>query len=262
MKIETLKERIAKAEAKVTKKQGTIERKQKQMNKKVDTLKKKYNFTMEEEVKHTDELAEMGYNKEDAWEMYWLQCEVSDLESDLERLPKEIVEIERTIEKYKLQLSGELEKESTFIKEVPEILKQMEKQLVEEWDRWDKERKERLCKVYKEVGYTAFFKGTEEKHYFDKHTYADYEFMNKDDNSIHEDNCKFARAEVIDMYIRVKNITGEITDWKGIVCEQGNVFPVLTGTVVGKEGMAKIETILAGGYNIQRLHIRTLVHSI
>lgn len=261
MKIETLKERITKAEVKVTKKQGTIERKQKQLNKKIDTLKK-YGFTVDEKIKRTDELAKMGYSKEDAWQMYWLQCEISDLESDLERLPKEIEEIEKTIEKYKLQLSGELEKESTFITEVPEILKQMEKRLVEEWDRWDKERKERLSKIYKEVGYTAFFKGTEEKHYFDKHTYADYEFMKKDDSSIHEDNCKFARAEVLDLYARVKNITGEITDWTGISCEQGNVFPVLTGTVIGKEGRANVETVLAGGYNIQRLHIRTLVHSI
>ena len=53
--------------------------------------------------------------------------------------------------------------------------------------------------------------------------------------------------------------TGEITSWAGIHLEAGSYCAVLNGYVEGKEGRARVESILAGGYNIQRLHIRVLV---
>ena len=36
----------------------------------------------------------------------------------------------------------------------------------------------------------------------------------------------------------------------------------LNGTIKGENGTCKIETIYAGGYNIQRLHYRVLVHKV
>jgi hypothetical protein len=258
MKIETLKERIEKAELKISKKQNTITKKQKSIEKKSTYLMTKYGV----DHKTFDKYNRQGFNPEASNDIYWTLCDIETLQGDIIRLNKEIPEIQKTIEKYKGQLLGEIAKESIFIKEVPEVMKKLEEQLVAEWDRWDMERRERLSKVYKEVGYDAFFKGTPEKHFWDKHTYADYQFMFLTDDEIHESNVKFARQEVLDLYIRVKDITGEVTDWSYINLEQGNAFPILTGVVVGKEGKASIETILAGGYNIQRLHIRTLVHSI
>jgi inhibitor of KinA sporulation pathway (predicted exonuclease) len=263
MKIETLKERIEKAELKVSKKQNTISKKLKSIEKKSTNLLNKYGVTYNEEKKlYTNDLTAMGLTQTEASEAYWLQCEIGYLQEDIRRLNKEIPEIQKTIEKYKGQLAGELEKESMFITEVPEAMKQMEVQLVAEWDEWDKARRDNLKKVYQKVGYKAFFKGTPERNFYDTHTNADFEFMYLTDDQIHDSNVKYAREEVLDLYIRVKDVTGEVTDWSNISLEHGNRFPILTGFVVGKEGKASVETILAGGYNIQRLHIRTLVHSI
>ena len=183
-------------------------------------------------------------------------------QEDIKRLTKEIPEIQKTIEKYKSQLAGEIEKESIFTNEIAAAMKQLEEQLICEWDRWDFARRDKLRTIYDTVGHTAFFKGTPEKQYWDKHTYADYEFTNLTDEEIHNSNIKLAKQEVFDLYLRVKDITGEVTDWSDISLEMGNSFPVLTGTVIGKEGRAYIETVLAGGYNIQRLHIRTMVKAI
>lgn len=130
----------------------------------------------------------------------------------------------------------------------------MESQLIETWDTWDKERRERLRSKYQELGYKEFMK---------RHTYADYEFRYKSDEEIHEANVNDARLLVIDLYTRVRGITGEVTDWTGIYTTQGNEgIAVLNGIVRGKEGTAKVESILAGGYNIQRLHVIVLVHEI
>lgn len=254
MKIETLKERIEKAETKISKKQATIEKKQKSIQKKVETLQKKYGIQYNEtKMLCTSDLEQLGLSQEDAWTASGMQCDIESLMDDLERLPKEIAEIQKTLEKYKAQLAGEIERESMFINDIPEAMKELESRLIEEWNRWDIERRNRLKKSYKELGHREFRK---------IYSYADYNFMSETDEDIDKSNKRFARQEVLDLYIRVKDVTGEVTDWSGITLTDGNTFPVLNGVVTGKEGKASVESIVAGGYNIQRLHIRTLVHNL
>ena len=58
---------------------------------------------------------------------------------------------------------------------------------------------------------------------------------------------------------RAVEITGKILDATDLsIGSTGE----LNGIIVGENGKAKIETIGAGGYNIQCFHFRTLIHKI
>lgn len=228
--IETLKTRIDNAKAKIEKKQNVIEGHARRIEKK------------------KAEISKYAPNRSEA---RWLAFDIRSLEDDIVRGQKEIAEIKQNLAKYEAQLAVELERESVLINETPDSLKQMAKELVEHWDTWDKERREHLKAKYKELGYKEFMK---------KFSFADYEFRYKTDEQIHNANVRDARVLVLDLYDRVKDITGDITDWSGIYAQAGSHgLTVLNGIVIGKNGKAEIESILAGGYNIQRLHVRVLV---
>ena len=231
MTITELENRIAKKQAQIEKKHNTIIKKEKQIAKKQ---------------------AEIEKLEADSREARWLDSEIYWLKDDIERNTQEIAECEKTLAKYNEQLKGEREKEATFINEVPQTMKTLEQELVTEWDRSDEARRSWLKAQYKELGYNEFIK---------KHKYSGYGFMQTTAEETHKTNVKDARLFIIDLLNRVKDITGEVTDWSYITLTYGNTFPVLNGYVEGKEGRAVVESILAGGYNIQRLHIRTLVRA-
>lgn len=58
---------------------------------------------------------------------------------------------------------------------------------------------------------------------------------------------------------RIEKVTGNIVDAQGLyIADNGSI----NGFVIGEEGKAEVETIYAGGYNIQILHYRVLVKSV
>ena len=241
MTIETLKERIENAKKKIERKQGTIDKKLKLIDKKKQQIVK-LGFDPD-----TDkyEFRRSGNN-----EVFWLMCDIEYLYQDISRGKREISETEKTIAKYEQQLTGELEQEAV-LRKIPEQLKQMRDELVSKWDEYDLKRKERYWKDRREMEWREFCK---------KYKYADTRLADLSDEQIHKNNIRDAEYLIIDLVRRVQAITGEITSWADIRAEQGaQGFTVLNGYVVGKEGRAEIESILAGGYNIQRLHIRVLV---
>ena len=63
-----------------------------------------------------------------------------------------------------------------------------------------------------------------------------------------------------DLCNRITAEVGEIIDASGLSI--GNQKGELNGIVKGTEGSARVETISAGGYNIQCFHYRVLVHKI
>ena len=155
---------------------------------------------------------------------------------------------------YRKQLTGLMERVSVLITDMPDILKGLQEELVERWDKWDIERRDKIQADYRELGYKEFSR---------KYTHADVMFKGQSDEQIHDDNVQSAENLIIDLIYRVRKITGEITDWSNIRASVGTGgFTVLNGTVIGKEGIARVESFTAGGYNIQRLHIRVLVHNV
>lgn len=230
----------------VTELKARIEKKQAQIERKYNTIAKK-------EKQIAKKQAELAKLTADSPEAKWIKSDIYWLEEDIRRGAGEIKECEATLAKYEAQLKGEQEKEATFINEVPQAMKDLEANLISEWDSNDINRREWLKDEYKELGYTEFMK---------KHHRAGYEFRYRTDEEIHKSNTKDARLFILDLLNRVKAITGEVTNWSDVYLTYGNTFPVLNGYVEGKEGRAEVESILAGGYNIQRLHIRTLVKAI
>ena len=68
---------------------------------------------------------------------------------------------------------------------------------------------------------------------------------------------KEKRAKLLDLTNRIMKVVGRITDASGLyIANNGEI----NGYIEGTEGRAKVETIGAGGYNIQRFHFRTLIH--
>ena len=240
MKLTTLTERIEKAEATIAKKENTISKKIAQIEKKSDKAR---------ELGADPEKDRFEYR--DNQEIFWLLCDIYHLNEDIERGRKEIEEKKITLENYRKQLAGEIEKENILLKEMPEIFTPFRDELVERWDRYDIKRREFLDKEMNTLGYKEFMK---------KYHYSDYQFRYTTDEQIHESNVRDAKNLILNLYYRVKDITGEVTSWEDLHITNGNGGAVINGYVIGKEGRAKVESILAGGYNIQRLHIRVLVH--
>ena len=231
MRIETLKKRIENAEAKIQKKRDTIVKKQGWIAKKKAKLEKLWGD-----------------------EYRWAEFDIENYEADIERLEKEIQEVELSLFKYQQQLSGELAKEEILLTKVPDSMKRMQQELVDRWDEYDKERRERVTFAYSTMS---------SKEFFERYTYSDYQLRYKTDEQIHKDNVEAAKYLILDLYHRVERITGEITDWSSVHASAGaQGMTVLNGFVVGKEGRCEVESILAGGYNIQRLHVRVLVKEI
>lgn len=240
MTVFELMEKVNKAEEAVLKIEKTIERHRTQAEKKLAVV------------------LEHGWNPEDRYcregtdehhDAYWAICEYESKLEDIKGAEKKLADKKRILQNWKDRLEAAKAKEHKFLTEVPECMKEMMNELIERWDTDDVQRQNYLKERRKELGYDKFMK---------MYTMADYNMMYETTESIHKNNVKCAESFVMDLYNRIHLITGEVTDWADIHCKG----VALNGYVTGNLGTVKVESILAGGYNIQRLHVRTLVHEI
>lgn len=242
MTSEMLKERIAKIEERISKKQKTIESKKKLLEKKQQAI-----------IKAGYDLNDEESSKQDMT-IFWLFCDIDFLKEDLERLPKEIDELNKTLQNYQEQLAGQVDKEDTYAVEVPEVLKDMERELAEKWTAFDVQRKNQIWEAKKSLSYTEYRK------MFNKYEFNTLAY--KSDEEIRKDNEKDAKDMVLNLYNRIKDITGDIKDWSGIRLARGaRGSAALNGIVTGVKGKCRVESIYAEG-PVQRLHVRVLTREI
>ena len=202
-------------------------------------------------------------------------------EYDLKHCLKDIEEAKKVLEDYKAKLVAETEKANSrdikiivdfienwkalcrdyYLVKLPRYVKAKEEWYTKSsehadwWNKggWNDPNKKEIEKAYRE--YTRSFReiwgGFENYVIGRRGAYEiDMEKLNRELDQ--EGNRKY------DFIVeRTNEIVGTITDAKHLrIGDKGD----LNGFIVGTRGTAKVETISAGGYNIQCFHFRTLIH--
>ena len=264
MTVETLKDRIQKAEEKIQKKQGTITKKTTLINKKKDQIQK------------------VGVASDKGQE---LTCDVEMLQDDVERLRKEIAEVQDKLNGYQEDLKKEVEKVNSrnipviidFLNAWKEDMKTFFASHTEDWIRtlkiyyeedrkavaWrnshfaDRKNKELVAEIEKPV--------KEVKKVHDQYRFLDpYMMMTADTyvldtEKLERDLNREADRKYDFIIERTNEIVGQITDASNLkIGNKGD----LNGYIIGTKGTAKVQTIGAGGYNIQCFHFRTLINEL
>lgn len=247
MSRETLLDRIAKAEEFISKKNATISKKEALISKKLDNLRKLGFDWTEERLVSPAEFMEQGYPEADARELYGQELDIDYIRRDIGKLIREMSRKQDKLLEYSTELEKVERRDEEMAKEVPEAFRQARDELVERWTEYDIQERNQMFKDSKEMEY---------KEYCKKYTYSRRDYLHHTDEEFRRLNSKAADAWLIDLYYRVKAITGTITDAKNLRFAGKS----LNGIVYGEDGNARVETIGAGGYNIQRYHLRVLVH--
>ncbi len=167
-----------------------------------------------------------------------------------------------TLAKYQKQLIIIQDKENTLL-ELPEELIIFKNNLITRWDKFDQWKKEESKKEY--LKYQEQDISAAERHRLMSNKYGknyrDLWYMTN--KQIHNSNVKDAENLVLNLLNRTIELCGKITDTKYLELNQDNQgYLIINGIVIGEKGKARVESIGAGGYNIQRYHIRVLVKEI
>lgn len=291
----TLAERIEKAKAKISKIEGTKERHQKQLVKKVDAFNKKFKG-LNEDLSNVEELkmehiksahASDDYaTKEVHFEASGLLYDVIRKLSDIKDNQKKLDEENRKLAKHETIMDAEKVREG----EITEVIPQAIIDFMDEWEKkvtafhFDKyenaeqiksdvkyhldrkyenifgDRKDRIR--YKEIAQVELDSAGREKALISEmgalvfRAYNKFEGSEEGKQFISEHVAFEKKEKIVSLLYRIREVTGKITDGTRLrIGMDGNI----NGVVYGENGNAEVETIGAGGYNIQIYHYRVLV---
>lgn len=283
MELRTLEIRIQNARANIVKVKNTLARHQKALD--------KYRKQLDERGIDYSNLAEARAQaaRSNRDEDYWLLCDYDNKLDDIKNNEKKLNELYEKLESYKEQFEVESKRQ-----EVPHIPALEEflagwKENARDWycgqvsafHAFNAERDRIRAEIKAKYAPREFYHrkeiAEEEKAAkVDHDSYkqqvkanytADVLQMAQEgapgqprfDQKLEEDLDDEVRRKRLDLYLRCTAAVGVITDAAGLrVGDNGSI----NGFVVGENGKASVETVWAGGYNIQRLHYRVMVKPV
>jgi hypothetical protein len=287
-KIDTLKAKVTKAQETVEKKKATIVRHEKQLVKKIAIVLKEVGVDLTGKTKQEVEEAQEAFRgTDDSWKFYEVKSKLEDIKG----ATKKLAEAERILAGHQERLQAEQEKDNFINNNIPQVIKDF----LEKWKEmafdWHVKRHESYLAFAKkldaeakqaeiDLGIEKYRRPTREQEKQLKEMELDYRsvqarkaqyagavvlqmctYRKEEERLAYLDKLleEDKRAKMVDLINRINHVVGEIQDATGLrISEKGN----LDGIIKGTRADAKIETIGAGGYNIQCFHYRTLVHEI
>lgn len=235
----------------------------------IEFINKRIEGKQKEIAKLENKLTRINKAKESNWENnpYYYT------ENDLKWTTRDLEEAKKSLAKYEADLATETEKDnSRNVKAIIDFLNDWANRVFGWYDTQYANYKVALAdhmmniKKYCDMGCVKreYYKEYKEayKAFNDTWNFL-YRYL---DNKNHFDTQKLKKeleqdkkAKYDDIVNRTNKICGTIKDATGLkVGAKGE----LNGIVKGERGNARIETIGAGGYNIQCYHFRTLIHEI
>lgn len=177
---------------------------------------------------------------------YWLECDIEALNDSIQSTFDKIRSVKEDISFAEMIERKNAKKEAA----IPEQLKDFRAKMVETWDAYDKA--ERDAVLAEGENWWKSRKGT----------YSEwYRYTELTDEKIHEANFKAATNIIDNLIHRVEKAVGKMKSFDQLYLHNGNWMEglALNGWIEGENGKVEVRSIHAGGYNIQRLHVRVLV---
>ena len=276
--IEFLRNRFQKAQEQLSKKENTFNKKSAMIVKKVDQINKMgYNWM---DILKSAYSSDKTFQK--AQELAW---SVDTLTDDVKTLQKSLEGLRTKVAKYEAELQEAEEKaNSRNVKVILDFLEAWKEKVrtyyighTEDWIRslmdyyredhkyveWynshfeERKNKELMKEIKKPVEKAKAIHA--KFNYLDPYMHRSNGSYTLDIEKLNKDLDQEADRKYDFIIERTNEIVGQITDASGLTIGQKDD---LNGFIVGTRGVASVQTIGAGGYNIQCFHFRTLIHKV